>query len=105
MPRPAGRKPILATLSALALCATAGVGTATAAVPMDGTPGCVSSWVYEGTLTDTAYVRNATCNSTKYVRVVWAFGADSVCIELRPGQQRSNTVPAYPRRFEGHKPC
>ncbi|WP_157599664.1 hypothetical protein [Saccharomonospora xinjiangensis] len=105
------RKSLAAAASAVALTTMLGAGSASAAPAssdvgvLGGTPNCVSSWVDVGTVTQTAYVWNYSCSTTKYVRVVWAFGTDSVCIELRPGQQASNTVPRYPRRFEGHKPC
>jgi hypothetical protein len=102
------KKPAVVALAVGAFGLSFGVGSASAAESvgiLDGQPTCVGSWVHEQTLTQTAYVESFTCTTTKMVRIVWAFGADSVCFELRPGQKASTTIPSVPRRFEGHKAC
>ncbi len=88
----------------------AAIGTATASLSVAGmispaqaaVPTCVETELNDGT-SDTVIVTNR-CSTTQRVKVLWAFGTDSACYQLRPYDYLKSTRP-YPARFDGLRAC
>ncbi|AUX22390.1 uncharacterized protein SOCEGT47_028910 [Sorangium cellulosum] len=66
-------------------------------------PSCITTWVDDGSLTDTAYARND-CGSQQRIKILWAFDTDGPCTTVSPGGTIWSRR-AYPARFDGVDSC
>jgi hypothetical protein len=73
------------------------------AAPRTSAPSCITTWVDDGSLTDTAYARND-CGSQQRIKILWAFDTDGPCTTVSPGGTIWSRR-AYPARFDGVDSC
>ena len=94
---------VSAVMSLLMMIAPAGAQTtsATAQIPP---PPCVNVFVDRFLTTETAHVVNG-CGVEVRVKVFVAFGPDSACEIVYPGQEFSHSWVSPPGRFDGAQLC